>query len=470
MSFSRRRFMALAATSATSAAMAGFSRAMAQPAADYVNEVAGYGPLRPDPKGLFDLPDGFSYRVISQAGQTMDDGLITPIKMDGMAAFDAGAGRVTLVRNHELKPIDVDQTAFGPGKRLASRLGRDRIYGLGDDNLPMNAGTTTLVWDVKAQTLVSHHLSLAGTNNNCAGGLTPRRTWLSCEETLQGKGLECQQDHGFVFEVPADLRGVADPHPIVPMGRFKHEATATDPRTGIVYLTEDEGDGFGLFYRYLPADKDRLLAGGRLQALGFRDGDEANPRNWDGTWWKQGDSREVVWIDLDGVDNPYSDLRHRGHGKGAAWFARGEGIFFGANELYFTCTSGGAGALGQIMRYVPSPHEGQAGERDQPGTLQLFVEPHAASAMYMPDNIAIAPWGHLVVCEDKTEGRNMLKGVTPTGQIYAIGRNPVEPAAGEANTELAGVCFSPDGSTLFVNLYLPGATLAVTGPWDRLKA
>jgi len=30
---------------------------------------------------------------------------------------------------------------------------------------------------------------------------------------------------------------------------------------------------------------------------------------------------------------------------------------------------------------------------------------------------------------------------------------------------LAGACFSPDGTTLFVNIYEPGITLAVTGPW-----
>ena len=31
--------------------------------------------------------------------------------------------------------------------------------------------------------------------------------------------------------------------------------------------------------------------------------------------------------------------------------------------------------------------------------------------------------------------------------------------------ELAGVCFSPDGTTLFVNIYSPGITLAITGRW-----
>ena len=32
-------------------------------------------------------------------------------------------------------------------------------------------------------------------------------------------------------------------------------------------------------------------------------------------------------------------------------------------------------------------------------------------------------------------------------------------------TELAGACFSPDGRELFVNVYSPTKTLAITGPW-----
>lgn len=462
MQLSRRRLLAGAATSF---AFAGF--AAAQGSADYRSEVAGYGPLRPDPAGLFDLPDGFSYTVVSRAGEAMSDGLVTPHKMDGMGCFGLDRDRVVLVRNHELKPRDLDISAFGPGYALASQVAADRIYDTDDDGLPMGGGTTSLVYDLRARRLEASHLSLAGTSINCAGGVTPRGTWLSCEETLQSKGVEARKDHGWVFEVPASLRGIADPQPIVGMGRFRHEAAATDPRTGIVYLTEDMGDGMGLFYRYLPHDPNRLLAGGRLQALGFRG--EADPRNWEDRWWALGDWREVVWIDLDGVDNPYEDLRFRGKAAGAAWFARGEGIHFGDGELYFTCTSGGPSGLGQIMRYRPSPDEGGPGEADQPGRLQLFVEPTDPAALEMPDNLTIAPWGHLIVCEDRSEARmNFLRGVTPQGRLYTLGRNPVVSADGE-NSELAGACFSPDGATLFVNVYYPGMTLAITGPWASFR-
>jgi secreted PhoX family phosphatase len=51
-----------------------------------------------------------------------------------------------------------------------------------------------------------------------------------------------------------------------------------------------------------------------------------------------------------------------------------------------------------------------------------------------------------------------------------MGRNAT-PGGGDvaANSELAGVCFSPDGTTMFVNVYFPGVTLAITGPWSRFR-
>ena len=180
---------------------------------------------------------------------------------------------------------------------------------------------------------------------------------------------------------------------------------------------------------------------------------------------EEGGWEDVLWIDVDGTDNLDDDLRLRGHAKGGAMFARGEGIHFGENELYFTCTSGGAKKIGQIMRYVPSAEEGQPGEASSPGRLQLFVESSASDLLDYGDNLTIAPWGHLIVCEDRggDPTENYLRGVTPEGKLYTIGRHPGE-------TELAGACFSPDGSTLFLNLYSPGRTLAITGPWQSFGA
>lgn len=481
MTLSRRALVSASAAGLAFAGLARLARADAIPpgaearvqADPYRSEIFGYGPLKTDPAGVFDLPEGFSYTVVSTAADPMSDGLVVPHKFDGMGCF-AGprSNQVILTRNHELNLADLDRGAFGPGQKLASKADAARLYDRNTDGLILPGGVTRVTYDLKARKVVDQHLALAGTLINCAGGRTPWGSWLSCQEVVRAAGDKTGKSHGWVFEVPAGGKGLVDPVPLTGLGRFKHEAAAVDPATGVVYLTEDVKDGQGLFYRFLPNERGRLSAGGRLQALGFKDEPSGgDSRNWGEATWTQGQSRPVVWIDLDGVDNPGEDLGQRGHAAGAAWFARGEGVFHGSGEIFFACTSGGPRKLGQIMRYRPSRHEGQPGEADAPGRLQLFVESSDKTVMDMCDNIAVSPWGHLMVCEDKIGGVNYLKAVTPKGQVYTLGRN-AKAGAGDVgvNSELAGVCFSPDGTTLFVNVYFPGMTLAITGPWSRFKA
>lgn len=408
----------------------------------------GYGPIISDPAGLIDLPEGFSYRVISQFGEKMSDGHVVPDRADGMGCFPLSGRRHALVRNHELPVGRIDDGALR-GK-IAEVAAFDRL----PDGRPLPGGTTTIVIDDASGRVLSQHLSLAGTIRNCAGGITPWGSWLTCEEDVTRAGNGVGQDHGWVFEVPAAARGLVEPQPIRAMGRFNHEAAAVDPRTGIVYLTEDRDDG--LLYRYLPTQRGRLAAGGRLQALALIDPARTDSRNWTGAAIAEGEWLPVRWVDLDGIDAPADDLRLRGHHAGALIFARGEGIHWGDGELFFCCTSGGAAKLGQIMRLRP----GKPGGDRSADRLQLFVESRGKAMLDFGDNLTVAPNGHLIVCEDQyTEVvANRLIGVTPVGATYVLG-------ALKAQTELAGACFSPDGRTLYVNAYSPAKTLAITGPW-----
>ena len=435
---------------------------------------AGYGPLVPDPAGLLDLPPGFTYRVISRTGLPMDDGLLTPGAFDGMACFPVRgrSDRVALVRNHEIWPEQSEGGAFGPDHRLLAGIPREKLFDFAPGGAPKLGGTTTLVWDLRGQRLVRSHLSLAGTCGNCAGGPTPWGSWLTCEETLEKAAPHVSRPHGFVFEVPSDAPGLVDPVPLTGMGRFVHEAAAVDPRTGIVYLSEDRPDS--LFYRFLPTVRDALHRGGRLQALGLVDERERDLRNWpaegvrmtgQGRQIGVGQAVAVRWIDLDGVDSPNGDLKDRGHARGALRFARGEGLTVArsgdSTEIYLCCTMGGPAQIGQVWRYRPGASEGGAGEADAPGRLELFVESEDAARLRNCDNVAVMPWGGLVLCEDGPEDRpQFLRGVTPDGRLY--------PLAANAYSEFAGACFSPDGSVLFVNAQTPGYTFAVTGPWRRL--
>ncbi|HEY0600221.1 alkaline phosphatase PhoX [Brevundimonas sp.] len=458
--------------SAAALAFSGLARSVrAQTAAaqeTYVNEVPGYGPLVRDPNRLLDLPEGFTYQVISQSGDTMDDGLFVPGQPDGMGCFDLGGGKVALVRNHELKGSSGLHRNLGPGGFHQERIGLldpSKGYDTYKDGRPLPGGVTTLIYDLESRRTVSQHLSLAGTSTNCAGGRTPWGSWLTCEETEETPaGADVTTSHGFVFEVPAAATGLVDPVPLKAMGRFEHEAVCVDPRTGIVYLTEDKNDG--LFYRFIPTTPGKLADGGRLQAMAFKDRPRADTTNQEAREWAVGDWREVVWIDLEDVEAPDADLRMRGHAAGAALVARGEGIFWGEGELFMTATSGGPLRRGQILRYVPSRDEGRRGERRRPGRIQLFVESADERALNMGDNLTLAPWGHLIVCEDNysEDIRNHLKGVTPEGKLYTIGRNVFA-----GNSEFAGACFSPDGQVLFVNIMYPGVTFAIRGPWTSVR-
>ncbi|ADL02344.1 alkaline phosphatase PhoX [Brevundimonas subvibrioides] len=465
-----RRTLLSAAAAAT--AFGGLARNVAAQAAGtetYVNEVTGYGPLTVDPNGMLDLPEGFSYRVISRGGDVMDDGLVVPGQFDGMGCFALEGTRVALVRNHELKGSNASHRNWGPGgpdQAGIDRLDAARAYDTYKDGRPLPGGTTTLVYDMATGQTVRQHLSLAGTSTNCCGGHTPWGSWLTCEETEETPAdADVTKAHGYVFEVPATETGLADPVPLKAMGRFDHEAVCIDPRTGVVYLTEDRVDG--LFYRFIPNTPGKLVEGGRLQAMALKDVSGADTTNHHDRFWSPGDWREVVWIDMEDVDSPNGDLRQRGHARGAALVARGEGVFWGKDELYLTATSGGPLQRGQILRYQPSAEEGRTGTAADAGRVQLFVESADERTLNMGDNLVVAPWGHLVVCEDNYSAttRNHLKGVTPDGRLYTIARN-----AFRGNSEFAGAVFSPDGGTLFVNLQFPGITLAITGPWETVIA
>ena len=84
------------------------------------------------------------------------------------------------------------------------------------------------------------------------------------------------------------------------MGRFVHEAVAVDPRTNIIYQTEDQLDG--LVYRFLPNRSGRLEEGGRLQCLSIDTQPRMDTRNWDDQRVKWGDILQVRWVDLEDVE------------------------------------------------------------------------------------------------------------------------------------------------------------------------
>jgi secreted PhoX family phosphatase len=450
----------------------------------------GYGPLRPAGDDLA-LPPGFQYRAISTEGEMMNDGFPVPKAMDGMAAFPLQNGNVLLIRNHEdneapsrLRPRPSGSTSTSAGilNHLLETDYGPRAFAY---DTYAGGGTTSIELEPHGQRrVVSQHWSLVGTLRNCAGGLTPWGSWLSSEETLEGPtATGFTQNHGYNFEVPVDtIPGVpAPPTALRHLGRFAHEAVAVDPATGIVYETEDQGDVSG-FYRFVPSVKptrpgDLASTGGVLQMMKIA----GRPKYETGINQTLGVALPVEWIDINNPDPTpptatvdgaaASAVFAEGYNAGGTRFRRLEGCWYSNGHIFFLSTNGGNMGFGQVFVYDPVA-----------STLTMIFESPSHDICDGPDNCCVTPRGGLVMCED-AGGAQFLRALSPSGQIFDLARNL-------RNTiEFAGVCFSPDGQTLFVNQYgrstvrttqpfrapvqIPvgperferAATLAIWGPW-----
>ena len=452
---------------------------------------------------LLQLPRGFSYRSFGWSGDPMADGQACPDRHDGMAVVRAyadgcpgfpgrgrghakgrGRGRrpapeLVLVRNHERgagAPIQA------PGMYDSGDLGDGQLAG---------GGTTNLVW--REGEWVDMAPSLGGTLVNCAGGLTPWGTWLSCEEIKTDLQSSEGKKHGYVFEVHPEAERTTG-RPLVGLGRFSHEAVAVDPRTGIVYLTEDDRNKAGL-YRFVPNDRfgrpGSLENGGRLQAARVR-----RQPNADLTVAEVGDRYRLEWVDIAepdlgaiaapggfpdiGAGETLSGPFAQGWTDGALRMSRGEGIWYAHGKMFIVDTATGVDGQGRRGR-----------GRGAVWVLDLYSQ--QLTALYVsgdqlagnnPDNITVSPRGGVVLCEDGGESPDeygpgaRLLGLTRRGEAYYLCKNNVEltdtqiagagkliPEGDYRGSEFCGACWDPIGRTLFVNIQSPGITIAINGPW-----
>jgi secreted PhoX family phosphatase len=405
-----------------------------------------YGPLSPVADRttgveLLALPAGFKYWSLGEVGSVMADGLATPAAHDGMAAFRWGR-KVRLVRNHEVRGAS---PAFGPA---------DKSYDTGS-----GGGNTIIEFDPRRPGSSKSWGALSGTNTNCAGGATPWGSWLTCEETVEVQG----QPHGYVFETPSAANRFVQATPIRSLGRFVHEALAVDPRTNIVYLTEDAGRTSG-FYRHVPHRAWRPLAGGRLQMAKVVGTDNADL----GVSHPVGTKFPIEWVT---IDTPDPDLAggaptvfQQGQAKGAAAFSRLEGAWWSREDgaVYFNSTDGGGALSGQVWAWY------RKGWRE---FVELVYESPSSDVLLKPDNLTVSPRGGVLLCEDPDRARqSFLRGISGDGELYDFAAN-IRPGTIPGSTtpqswdEFAGATFL--GDWLFVNIQTPGVTFAITGPWHR---
>lgn len=462
-----------------------------------------YGPVAPVADRstglpLLELPAGFACASTGWRGDRMADGLATPRAHDGMGIVRVrGSGRsdqgqeIWLVRNHEISPQRSADAMLVT--RLAPEAARKvPTWDRGSSNERFaGGGTSTVVW--RDGRWAESWLSLAGVDRPCAGGASGWGSWLANEEVRSNAVSSSGQRHGYVFEVAADsVTQGPDAQPIVAMGRMSHEASAFDPATGFWYLTEDQWNANTL-YRFRPAKGDggvgSLLAGGRLQGLAVRGRPNADLR--DPTLCQRFDCE---WVDVAEPDADNARLAIPGIGdveasgpyrqafaRGAATFGATEGCWVAQGQVWFTDKQVDLqpARAGRIWRLDLATM-----------TLEAVFVSASLQVGNSPDNLCLSPRGGVLFCEDggsRGPGAEPpvvaqhLRLLHPDGsssvfarhaynfsdeQLSAAGK-PAELKGDRRNTEFAGCTFAPDGRTLFVNLYDPGITLAITGPFER---
>ena len=389
MSMDRRAFLGTTLLGVGSLALGGsLWRSTAGPMTATTAAVGPYGPLLPADGNGVRLPKGFTSRLVARTGEPVaNSSYLWHPAPDGGACFRDSTGWI-YVSNSEV---------WQTGGASAIRFGAD--------------GSITDAYRI-----------LAGTDRNCAGGPTPRGTWLSCEEVSRGGMYET--DPG------GERAAVVRPA----MGRFTHEAAAVDPVRRVVYLTEDEPDG--CFYRFVPSAWPDL-AEGSLQVLCQQDADQ--PVTW------------TVVPAPSAQEHPTRDQV-----PDATRFDGGEGAWYGQDACWFT-TKGD----NRVWRY----------DAARARLAVIYSGDSVAAQLDNVDNITLSTSGEVFVAED---GPNMQICTITGGNRVATFLS----ITGHRDSEVAGPAFSPDGSRLYFSSQRgpsghddDGIKYEVTGPFrSRVSA
>ena len=382
---------------------------------------------------------------------------------------------------HRKSRDDIDREVLEVGGsiiRISRQDGHWRL--VQDDRYNRRVNGKTRITIISDQPIAGAREAV-GTVGNCAGGVTPWQTVLTCEENFHffygdvsfdsGQrihekdsliGWERYLDHppehyGWVVEVDP-FTGAAKK--LTPLGRFAHEgATVTRAPDGrpIVYMGDDETGEH--IYKFVAAEPGSLAHGTLYVAMTDQ-----------GRWLPLDLTRDKR---LQEAFRTQTELlvRTREAAKlvGATPQDRPEDIEIDpqSGAVLISLTKHPDRPYGSILKLVEKDNDPSA----QEFVATTFLAGGLKNGFACPDNLAFDPQGNLWVCTDISSyvlyqppydsfKNNGLFYIPMSGRHAGI---PVQVASAPPGAELTGPTFSPDGRTLFLSVQHPGEDSAGTG-------
>lgn len=348
--------------------------------------------------------------------------------------------------------------------------------------------------------------SVVGTLNNCASGMTPWGTYLTCEETTNNYLDPTQPEQGYGWVVEIDPRGEIAGLPVkrTAMGRFDHENTAhlLDSGSNRVAFYMGDDSTPGCIYKFVPsnpvntasrAGNSTLLDEGTLYAARFN-------ADGTGTWVAlvqgqnglvagavdpgdetQGARPDVV-VNFTSQADVLLQTKAAARVAGATLMDRPEWISVAPDRrIYVTLTNNGGRAVTDAANPRTANSHGHIVRWTEDGNSplattfrwELFAlagDPRFTAAnlkgdingdtFSSPDGVGVDPQGRLWVQTDagtgssitNTFGNNAMYAVDPTTKAskrFLVGPN---------GCEITGLTWTPDLKTFFVNIQHPNGT------------